>query len=736
MNTNLTINNDLNLLAKALRADTFHFILIGHNHPDVYRDVAAWLQTKLPDRRIQELHVTGKRYREVSDALRNAGQDIVLIPDFDSIFLHDNDALRIALNQRRDFLAHQNMNLVCFISPDTFKLLPTKIPDLWSLRSLELDIVYDVKAELFTQKSGTGFTSSLGGTSIAEKEAEIRRLRYQIRQTNPSNTALLKELGSQLVTLLSEVPYYPEPERGASTVLPVAPQQVGIPKTSDSGFSKKIKQLFSTFSKTIGSIFTRKEKISETALLSVFAVLPAEPIAQTILHELLPGINNLDATLQRLIKEGLIAFDEKDESFRCDSEVQETTRQQNGKQLFVHCELLISTLIDKLDYETNTGHFLNATYKEALIYAKYAERILLHIKKAENNLAILAERVGIFHNTTGNLDKALSFHEQDAQLTNELYNAFPDNVSYKSGLARSIAHLGNTHTHLGNLDKALAFFEQYNQLTKELYNAFPDNVSYKSGLANSFAHLGKTHAHLGNLNNAFAFFEQYNQLSNELYETYPQNVEFKNELAISFAHLGKTHTDLGNLDKALAFFEKCHQLKQELHEAYPNNISFKNGLAISGSRLGSIYIKLSNFDKAYTFFEQSIVLIKELYEDYPHNVDFKYGLAISYGKLGKTHIALGNLENALTAYEQSDHLIKELYEAYPNNVKFKDGVSSSYFKLGSFYRDHRSDGITARNYFQQAEALLAELVESAPSYVEFQRNLSIVRNILSELPQS
>ena len=593
MNTNLTINNDLNLLAKALRADTFHFILIGHNHPDVYRDVAAWLRTNLPDRRIEELHVIGKRYREVSDALRNAGQDIVLIPDFDSIFLPENDALRIALNQRRDFLAHQKMNLLCFISPDTFKLLPTKIPDLWSLRSLELDIAYDVKAELFTQKSGAGFTSSLGGTSIAEKEAEIRRLRYQIRQTDPNNTSLLNELESQIVTLQREVPYRPEAEQDAKIEHPVPRKQNTEPKTTDNRFWKKISQLFSTFSKTLGSIFTHKDKISKTALLTIFAVLPAEPINRTVLHELLSGINNLDATLQNLIKEGLIAFNEKDDSFTCDSELQETTRQQNGELLFEHCELLISTLIDKLRYETDlTGHFLNATYEEALIYAKYAESILQHSKKAEEQLAILAERVGNFHTTTGNLDKALTFYDDETPLFEELYDAFPSNVSFKNGLAISYSKLGQTHAQLGNLDKALTIYEQYRQLKKELYDAFPSNVSFKNGLA------------------------------------------------ISYEKLGETHAELGNLDKALTFYEQYRQLTKELYDAFPSNVSFKNGLAIS------------------------------------------------------------------------------------------------YAKLGVFYKAHRSDIVTAHNYFQQAEALWAELSESASAYVEFQRYLIQVRKDLSELPQS
>jgi hypothetical protein len=94
------------------------------------------------------------------------------------------------------------------------------------------------------------------------------------------------------------------------------------------------------------------------------------------------------------------------------------------------------------------------------------------------------------------------------------------------------------------------------------------------------------------------------------------------------------------------------------------------------------------------------------------------------------------LDKALTFYDDETRLFEELYDAFPSNVSFKNGLAISYAKLGVFYKAHRSDIVTAHNYFQQAEALWEELTESAPGYVEFQRNLLNVRNILSELPQS
>ncbi len=44
------------------------------------------------------------------------------------------------------------------------------------------------------------------------------------------------------------------------------------------------------------------------------------------------------------------------------------------------------------------------------------------------------------------------------ELFEELYEAYPQNVEFKNGLAISYSRLGDTHRALGNLDHALTFF--------------------------------------------------------------------------------------------------------------------------------------------------------------------------------------------------------------------------------------------------------------------------------------
>ena len=566
---------------------------------------------------------------------------------------------------------------------------------------------------------------------------------------------------------------------------------------------------------------------AEKALLAVFAVLPAENIEWEVLESLLvsqqgeemqqinammellgeevvkgllqkEGIGEnewetfknalqsnspnsqleaLETNLAALAQKGWLDMEQHPKtadaddliSFRISPVIQEVCRDKHGN-LLEDCELLISNLINKLDYEGT--HITGSSYQEAALYARYAENItesieqinhqlsglcerignfyqvtgnlpktfdfyLQYVARAKklyedapnnpnhkNNLAISYEKLGSTHSSLGNLEQALKFFEEDAQLTKELYEAYPSNVGFKNGLAISYSKLGSTHSSLGNLEQALKFFEERSRLGKELYEAYPSNVGFKNGLAISYEKLGSTHSSLGNLEQALKFFEEDAQLTKELYEAYPSNVGFKNGLAISYSKLGSTHSSLGNLEQALKFFEERSRLGKELYEAYPSNVGFKNGLAISYEKLGSTHSSLGNLEQALKFFEEDAQLTKELYEAYPFNVGFKNGLAISYEKLGSTHSSLGNLEQALKFFEEDAQLTKELYEAYPSNVGFKNGLAISYEKLGS---THSSLGNLeqALKFFEEDAQLTKELYEAYPSNVGFKNGLAI-----------
>ncbi|MEZ4884215.1 MAG: NB-ARC domain-containing protein [Chitinophagales bacterium] len=421
-----------------------------------------------------------------------------------------------------------------------------------------------------------------------------------------------------------------------------------------------------------------EERIKEFLLKEGMEALQWEAIKNALQSD--SKTEKLETQLLSLAQKGWLDFEEQQVTFRISPVVQEVSRSKHT-DLLEDCGVLVSKLIDKLDYEGT--HIIGSTYKEGILFARYALSILSTIQKPHYNLALLAERTGGYHTITGNLQQAINCYETCKDISQKLCVLEPNEPYNKNILAISYEKLGSTHSSLGNLEQALKFFEEDAQLSKELYAAYPSNVGFKNGLAISYSKLGETHSSLGNLEQALKFFEDETDLFEELYAAYPSNVGFKNGLAISYEKLGSTQSSLGNLEQALKFFEEDAQLTKELYAAYPSNVGFKNGLAIS------------------------------------------------YEKLGSTQSSLGNLAKALQYFEDYNQLEKELYEANPSNVGFKNGLAISYVKLASIFLS--SDAQKAKPYLEEAEQHFAELHQIAPQHAQFKQYLDIVRNVLEGL---
>jgi tetratricopeptide (TPR) repeat protein len=424
----------------------------------------------------------------------------------------------------------------------------------------------------------------------------------------------------------------------------------------------------------------------EEQLLCVFSVLPAEPIAFATLEALQPGNDELEKSLRALVQKGWIEYNAGAKQFKCSPVVQAVTRHQVGDRLFEQCETLVNALIEKLKYALDlTGHLLHTDYLSGALYIRYAENIVDYLKSTRYEKSLLNDRIGMFYYTTGQMEKSLSYFDKCHQLCEELYDANPEDVSFKYALAVSYERLGIAYKNVGDLEKSLSFYEDATRLFEELYESDGSNEDFKKGLA------------------------------------------------VSCQRLGDAYTALVNLEKSLSFYEDATRLFEELCKSNRKNVSFKYGLASSYGKQGDTYRLLGKPEKALNFFKQFNQLIKEMCKSNETSISFKNGLAISFETLGDTYTMLGDLEKALSFYEDATRLFEELYEANPANVTFKNGLAISYAKLGVFSRDQRGDMAQARRCFEKAETLWAELVNDAPAYAEFKKNLAWVKNELEAL---
>jgi len=459
----------------------------------------------------------------------------------------------------------------------------------------------------------------------------------------------------------------------------------------------------------------------EKALLSIFAVLPAESIALETLNTLLPGIVNIKRTANSLAQNGWVGFSDENESYKCSPVVQEVTRQQNSDRLLDDCKLLITTITDKLAYDPKTANLTNISYERGFIYSRYGENILFLIKENNHEIIGLADRVGSFNKTTGNLGKALTCFEKQLQLCQEISNAYSDNISYKNLLAISYEKLGETQFDFGNLIIALNLFEHQKCLFEEIYILYPQNILYKKGLAISYEKLGNIHITLKNINKALESYEKETHLLEELYNIYPQ--EFKYSLSIAYEKIGEALYELGQVNKALIFYKKYFYLSKELYDEHPHDISLKNAHAMSCSKMGEIYSNLGDLDNALIFHENENRLFQEIYSQFPENVLFKNGLATSYSKLGETQSALGNFSKALVYFEKDKKLSKELYDVYPQNISYKNDYIISFLKLGETYSSI-DDFDNALSFFEKYYQLKKELYDTSQYNISFKRDIA------------
>lgn len=438
----------------------------------------------------------------------------------------------------------------------------------------------------------------------------------------------------------------------------------------------------------IGSMYDLGElSIDEIALLSVFAVLPAESIAYPTIEILLPDTENLEDNLSNLAQKGWLAYNKINDAFKCSPVIQNTTKTKNHN-LFRDCQPLLATLKKKLDYEFDgLGTLKNSTYEEAIRYVRYAESVVNNFEQADDSLCSVCERLGKFHSI------------------------------------------------FGKPDKAILFFEQFSQIAEQLNQIAPKNSEYKYALAVSYERLGTLHKNFGQRDTALEYFGKFKQLIEELSKEYPKQASFKNDLAVSYGRLGSLYKEMGDekaKKMALKLLKKDCQISKKLFKKYPEQASFKYGLAVSYEKLGDLLQTLEKLPKALELLQKSNQLNKDLFQAFHNQVGFKNGLASSYSKLGDLHKSLKNWDEALAFFIQSNELSEQLFNDYPNQVGFKNGLAISYKKLGVFYRV-RDNKPESRNYFKKAEELWEQLVQAFPQYVEFQNNLKFIKNALGDV---
>ena len=145
-------------LFKILKTEAFQFVIVRYNHIKFVRQLQNDLIEKFPDRLSKTLNCREFTYQKLMEEYFSLEKGFLFLEDFGSLLQTDEqnslekyrkkEILGI-LNRRRDKLAQYPIALIVFV-PATIGMMYSRkmienMPDMWSFRSLILDIKGDVE---------------------------------------------------------------------------------------------------------------------------------------------------------------------------------------------------------------------------------------------------------------------------------------------------------------------------------------------------------------------------------------------------------------------------------------------------------------------------------------------------------------------------------------------------------------------------------------------------------------
>ncbi len=216
---------------KLLRTEAFRFVVVRVNHGDLARRLADNLAARFPARPVLHYDAQSLNFAEFLAAYEAQGSGFVWLENFGELLRVERDSQgqateEMALHnaQRSDFLAGLNLRrdrlarypiallVLLWATSDELYLRPLmeQLPDLWSFRSLVVDLVMEQPDPMDLglgpdKPQTTGLTSAHRQT----KSAELARLTAALAETPPSETAYLATLYPQIVDLQVELGLYP-----------------------------------------------------------------------------------------------------------------------------------------------------------------------------------------------------------------------------------------------------------------------------------------------------------------------------------------------------------------------------------------------------------------------------------------------------------------------------------------------------------------------------------------------
>ena len=202
----------------------------------------------------------------------------------------------------------------------------------------------------------------------------------------------------------------------------------------------------------------------------------------------------------------------------------------------------------------------------------------------------------------------------------------------------------------------------------------------------------------------------------------PDNPERQRDLSLCYDRVGDVQVAQGDLAGALKSYRDSLAIAERLARSDPGNAGWQRDLSVSYNKVGDVQVAQGDLAGALKSYRDSLAIRERLARSDPGNAGWQRDLSVSYNKVGDVQVAQGDLAGALKSYR--DNLVAErLARSDPGNAGWQRDLSVSHAKLASVHR-RLGETNAARSELRKGREIIARLVQLAPNFVEWKRDLA------------
>lgn len=444
---------ELELLLRAVEGGEFQFILVRLNHLGLIDEVVAALRARFPDRPLQRLALPLPEGQNLAQHFVAQGSGFLVVQGFDRIL--DDDSARVAFNQRRDRMARVPAAMIACVwdDLDTLRRLQRGLPDVWSIRNLEVELHRMVEA-----RHGDLPSRETDGqvvfASKEERDAEIAYLRQRLAEAGEDAATAHHRI--QLHLRLGRI-YRAIADYDAAREALEAAKELSEVHGDQEGLANALNSL-GLIHDSLGE-YEEALKLYEKSLALFLAIgdRSGESAALNNISQIHDARGDYDTALQFLEQSLKIRQEVGDRSgegvtLNNISQIHAARGDYETALQFLEQSLKIQQEIGDRSGEgttlNNIGQIRHARgdYETALQFLEQSLKIRQKIGDRNGEGGTLSN-IGVIHHARGDYDTALRYLKQSLKIQLE--------IGDRSGEATTLHNIGSTYSDLGQYETAL-----------------------------------------------------------------------------------------------------------------------------------------------------------------------------------------------------------------------------------------------------------------------------------------